>query len=92
MAYRRGQMQRYVGLLKQLPAPKLYLPAWLSEIPETRVELKRFEDRVDALFCAWLAARAWWYGGEVLGEAHTGTIWLPAQEYELPTQNIETQP
>jgi len=28
----------------------------------------------------------------VLGEAHPGTIWLPAKEYELPTQNIETQP
>jgi predicted RNase H-like nuclease len=92
MAYRRGQMQRYVGLLKQLPVPKLYLPDWLSEVPETPAGLKRFEDRLDALFCAWLAARAWWYGGEVLGEAHTGTIWLPAQEYELPTQNIETQP
>lgn len=92
LAYRREQMQRYVGLLKQLPVPKLYLPDWLSEVPETPAGLKRFEDRLDALFCAWLAARAWWYGGEVLGEAHTGTIWLPAQEYELPTQNIETQP
>jgi len=92
VAYRREQMQRYVGLLRQLPVPKLGLPDWLSEVPETPAGLKRFEDRLDALFCAWLAARAWWYGGEVLGEAHTGTIWLPAQEYELPTQNIETQP
>jgi predicted RNase H-like nuclease len=92
LAYRREQMQRYVGLLRQLPVPKLGLPDWLSEVPETPAGLKRFEDRLDALFCAWLAARAWWYGGEVLGEAHTGTIWLPAQEYELPTQNIETQP
>ncbi len=80
LAYRCEQMQRYVGLLNQLPAPKLHLPAWLSEVPETPAELKRFEDRLDALFCAWLAARAWWHGGEVLGEAHTGTIWLPAQE------------
>jgi predicted RNase H-like nuclease len=92
LAYRREQMQRYVGLLRQLPVPKLGLPDWLSEVPETPAGLKRFEDRLDALFCAWLAARAWCYGGEVLGEAHTGTIWLPAQEYELPTQNIETQP
>lgn len=77
LSYRRQQMQRYTDLLGCLPEPSLYPPEWLSDVPEATTELKRFEDRVDALFCAWLAARAWWRGGEVVGEAPTGTIWLP---------------
>ncbi|GIV21345.1 MAG: hypothetical protein KatS3mg023_3096 [Armatimonadota bacterium] len=77
LAYRREQMQRYIELLGCLPHPPLRLPDWLNPVPETAAELKRFEDRVDALFCAWLAARAWMHGGEVVGEESTGTIWLP---------------
>lgn len=72
--YRREQMQEYIRLLAHLPEPLLHVPDWLSETP---TEWKRFEDRVDALFCAWLAARAWSAGGEVLGDAATGSIWLP---------------
>ena len=78
LADRREQMQTYIHLLHRLPAPPLTPPPWLCNIPHAPAELKRFEDKVDALFCAWLAAHAWRYGGEVLGEASTGTIWLPA--------------
>jgi predicted RNase H-like nuclease len=88
LAYRREQMHRYVGLLKQLHEPLLHAPKWLMDIPETSAELKHFEDKVDALFCAWLAARAWWYGGEVIGETCTGAIWLPSQECQSPTTNL----
>ncbi|GBC95042.1 hypothetical protein HRbin16_00829 [bacterium HR16] len=77
LSHRRRQMQAYTGLFDCLPEPLLYLPEWLSNVPETATGLKRFEDRVDALFCAWMAARAWWHGGEVVGEAPAGTIWLP---------------
>lgn len=77
LLYRRGQMEAYIDLLACLPHPPLDLPDWLVDIPETAAGLKRFEDRIDALFCAWLAARAWMYGGEVLGAADTGAIWLP---------------
>lgn len=77
LSYRRGQMQAYVDLLRRLPHPAFPLPDWLSDVAHTAAEFKRWEDRVDALFCAWLAARAWWYGGEVLGEKETGTLWLP---------------
>lgn len=77
LAYRREQMQRYVDLLARLPPPILRLPEWLGEVPNTAAALKGLEDRADALFCAWLAARAWWQGGEVVGEESTGTIWLP---------------
>ncbi|MDW8290502.1 MAG: DUF429 domain-containing protein [Armatimonadota bacterium] len=77
LAYRREQMQAYIELLTRLSAPALQPPEWLHELPESAADLKRFEDQVDALFCAWLAARAWWHGGEVVGEARTGTIWLP---------------
>ncbi len=77
LSYRRQQMSVYADLLRRLSLPPLEIPEWLSDLPETAAALKRFEDRVDALFCAWLAARAWWCGGEVVGEAPTGTIWLP---------------
>ncbi|MGC8782839.1 MAG: DUF429 domain-containing protein [Armatimonadota bacterium] len=77
VSYRRQQMQAYIDLLGCLSDPPFSLPEWLSDVPETATELKRFEDRLDALFCAWLAARAWWRGGEVVGEASAGTIWLP---------------
>jgi len=77
LAYRREQMLRYIELLGHLPHPPLRLPDWLYHVPETASGLKRFEDKVDALFCAWLAARAWMHGGEVVGEGSTGTIWLP---------------
>lgn len=75
--YRREQMQQYIGLLACLPSPVLRLPTWLQSASSTAAALKDLEDRVDALFCAWLAARAWWQGGEVVGEESTGTIWLP---------------
>lgn len=74
LASRREQMQEYIHLLGTLSEPTLCLPAWMAEIPPV---LKPFEDKVDALFCAWLAARAWYVGGEVLGDLETGSIWLP---------------
>ncbi len=74
LAYRREQIQEYIRLLATLPKPPLHLPAWTAEIPSV---LKPFEDKVDALFCAWLSARAWYAGGEVLGDLETGSIWLP---------------
>lgn len=77
LTYRRKQMRQYIELLGSLSNPKLCVPDWLNVIADTNSEWKRFEDRVDALFCAWLAARAWMHGGEVLGEEETGTIWLP---------------
>jgi len=78
VSYRREQMQEYVRLLHQLQQPALNVPCWLCELPETSAALKRLEDRLDALFCAWLAARAWLAGGEALGDMCSGSIWLPA--------------
>lgn len=77
LGYRLEQMQTYLHRLAQLSEPRLTLPNWTTCLPHTGVELKTFEDKVDALFCAWLAARAWLRGGEVLGEAENGSIWLP---------------
>lgn len=75
--YRRQQTATYVRLLSSLRRPALQLPTWVDEVPTTSAALKRFEDRLDALFCAWLAAHAWMVGGEVLGDTTTGSIWLP---------------
>ncbi len=77
LAYRRQQIQELIRLLGCLTQPTLQLPDWLHLLPETGAELKRLEDRVDALFCAWLSARACLLGGEVVGDAMTGSIWLP---------------
>lgn len=75
--HRLQQMEQYLEHLRRLSHPTLCFPEWAEQAPSTASLWKSFEDRVDALFCAWLAARAWLYGGEVVGEASTGTIWLP---------------
>ncbi|MER3472719.1 MAG: hypothetical protein C4335_01505 [Armatimonadota bacterium] len=72
--YRRQQMREYIALIASLSAPRLHMPDWLAEPPTA---LLPFEDKVDAFFCAWLSARAWLVGGEVLGDLATGSIWLP---------------
>lgn len=75
--HRLQQMEEYLEHLRRLSRPPLRFPEWAEQVPSTASLWKSFEDRVDALFCAWLAAHAWLHGGEVIGEASTGTIWLP---------------
>jgi predicted RNase H-like nuclease len=93
MAYRRGQMQRYVGLLKQLPAPKLYLPALaVGEFP------KRVPNS-SASRTGWMpcSARGWRRGrggtaGRCWAKRVPARYGCPTQDCELPTENIEAQP
>lgn len=98
LSYRREQMEVYIHLIGSLPPPRLHLPDWLETVPETASALKRLEDRVDALFCAWLAARAWMYGGEVIGAEDSGTIWLPCaactpgHHAGIPVTHMEQHP
>ncbi|MEI1373928.1 DUF429 domain-containing protein [Nostoc sp. UHCC 0926] len=54
--------------------------SFFSEIPHTGTALKAIEDKLDSLFCAYIAAY-WWYWGEqrnlVLGDRTTGYIVIP---------------
>ncbi len=61
------------------------LEALLSVRPQSLrgAALKRHEDTLDGVFCAYLAAHHWYWGDErsrVLGDCQTGVVILPAGE------------
>ena len=85
LASRQAEFARLVaglrGLRKQTPS--LHSPDWL-EPPATGlrgVALKRYEDRLDALVCAYVAAYFWQWGeGDrctVIGDRETGYVVTP---------------
>lgn len=75
-----AQLRTYI--LNVLPAldPPLKLTTPIPDIPTTGVELKRLEDRLDSLICAYTAAHWWYWGTErnwVLGDRTSGYIVVP---------------
>lgn len=85
-AFRNAEFRRYVSLLSALSGavPTLHLPdGWLAD-PETfatEVALKRHEDRLDALTCAYVAVyHHRWHGEKsvVIGDTTHGYIVTPA--------------
>ncbi len=87
--YKRGTLASRVAalrrfrllLLRELPrlTPAL-APPRLPSVPSGGAALKRVEDQLDALLCAYVAAH-WWYWGralnDVLGDASQGYIVVP---------------
>ncbi len=65
------------GLLKELGAIPIELPE-ASEV-KTLASLKRFEDALDSLVCAWVGARFLAGGTDAFGDS-TAAIWVPAAE------------
>lgn len=81
---RRVEYDKLVGLLHSLQShtPALTPPQWLASPGSLRASgLKRYEDRLDALTCAYVAAYFWYWGnGErcrVIGSLDTGYIVTP---------------
>jgi predicted RNase H-like nuclease len=86
--YKRGTREaRGLGLrrlrrlmLTRLPALEPALPLRLPGVP-VKGPLKPVEDQIDAVFCAYLAAYWWHWGGErnrVYGSGDSGYIVVPA--------------
>ena len=69
-----------IEILPFLQPPLDLAGSFLPEIPTTGAALKEVEDKLDSLFCAYVAAY-WWYWGEqrnlVLGDRTTGYIVIP---------------
>lgn len=101
LKYKKGTLaQRYPELSKlrqlcltYLPqrSPNLILQAEQLPLPErTGKAMKTFEDKLDSLICAYVAAHWWYWGTEknwVLGDRDTGYIIVPApQEMDSPGQ------
>lgn len=84
---RRRELLRYRDLLASLRErePPLKAEALLCqlEIPRLRgAELKRTEDLLDALFCAYIALHIWWHGPEgyrTFGSENSGFVLVPIQ-------------
>lgn len=81
---RLAEYARYATLLESLKMaqPSLLPPSWLSDLQERRGRgLKRYEDLLDALLCAYIVAYYWHYGdGErccVVGDSQNGYILTP---------------
>jgi predicted RNase H-like nuclease len=81
---RWAEYARYATLLESLKMaqPSLLPPSWLSDLQERRGRsLKRYEDLLDALLCAYIVAYYWHYGeGErccVVGDSQNGYILTP---------------
>jgi len=82
---RRRELARYRELLRTLEReePTLSAGTLLDELPIPALrgrDLKRTEDLLDALFCAYIALYLWWYGPtgyRTFGDAETGFILVP---------------
>ncbi len=88
MSVRRSGLQTYreaiAGLTEEAPSivPTLAFRKLIGEPlePLNGTELKAYEDRLDALFCAYLAAYAWCWRDErieLIGNQETGCIMVP---------------
>ena len=85
LASRHAEFARFVEGLKSLDkqTPALRSPDWLEPpaIDLRGMKLKRYEDRLDALVCAYVAAYFWYWGeGDrctVIGDRKTGYVVTP---------------
>ena len=84
LAQRSSELARFRQLLlERLPrlTPRLALSdSGLPAIPASGGDLKRVEDQLDALLCAYVAAHYWYWGrarNDVLGDASRGYIVVP---------------
>lgn len=90
LKYKKGKLsERRVELIKLRQYILDYLPTLepclklsdLPEVPFTGLAFKNFEDRLDSIICAYVAAHWWYWGTErnlVLGDYSTGYIVIPA--------------
>ena len=85
LASRQAEFARFVAGLSGLSGqtPALSPPEWLEPpaIDLRGMALKRYEDRLDALVCAYVAAYFWWWGDgdrcTVIGDRATGYVVTP---------------
>lgn len=85
LASRQGEFARLVAGLRSLglQTPSLRSPDWLEPpaVGLRGMALKRYEDRLDALVCAYVAAYFWqWGDGDrctVIGDRQTGYVVTP---------------
>jgi predicted RNase H-like nuclease len=82
LSTRRAELQRYRDLTNEVLSrltPSLGSPR-LGEVPSTGVHMKEYEDRLDAILCAFIGAH-WWYWGhdrnQVFGDAEAGYVVVP---------------
>ena len=81
----RAAMDDYCRDLNSLTIPRLRVPPHLITDQAVGKRFKALEDQVDALFCAYLAARAWLGGSlELVGNLTDGYIVLPARHGRPP--------
>ena len=86
--FRNAEFRRYTAFLSALGVgdPPLQMPAELLADPQsfaTETALKRYEDRLDALTCAYVAAyHHRWHGDKsvVIGDTTSGYIVTPASD------------
>ncbi len=84
---RRQELACYLELLRSLAkrAPPLQARELLSNISVCDLRggtLKRVEDLLDALFCAYIALHIWWHGPEgyrTFGSENSGFVLVPIQ-------------
>lgn len=72
--------QYILAILPRLQPPLRLHDLFPQEIPNTGTALKAFEDKLDSLICAYVAAHWWYWGTErniVLGDRTTGYIVVP---------------
>ncbi|NEP39979.1 MAG: DUF429 domain-containing protein, partial [Okeania sp. SIO2H7] len=79
------KLHRYIMEILPTLEPALEINQLIAESPpiNSMVSLKTFEDKLDGLICAYVAAH-WWYWGEeknlVMGDRSTGYIVVPCLE------------
>lgn len=84
---RRQELARYIELLRSLAKrdPPLQAKEFLSGISVPGLRggmLKRVEDLLDALFCAYIALHIWWHGPEgyrTFSSENSGFVLVPIQ-------------
>lgn len=92
LEYRRRELSRYLELLRSLAdeEPPLRAKSLLSGIRISALRgraLKRTEDLLDALFCAYIALYAWWHGPRgyrTFGDERSGFILVPVRTHDEP--------
>jgi predicted RNase H-like nuclease len=85
----RREFGRYLALVRGLERPRIVFDAfaldWLDIEGQVGQGYKAREDRLDALFCAWLGALALDGRLETVGDAASGAIVIPrASEFPAP--------
>lgn len=79
------KLHRYIIEVLPTLEPALEINQLIAEFPpiQNMASLKAYEDKLDSVICAYVAAH-WWYWGEeknlVLGDRSTGYIVVPSRE------------